>query len=382
MIDPDQISAAEEDLVDFGMAVTSRQTLWARLWFGGRERADFYETLGELRRREVRLNEALSHIWDLETSGGTKRLKAPLAIIIPVMLHEMHNIGKPWHEAFREWVPSLDVMILSSTPEAGLTPAILGDLAVLAQTRSGWAMKMAGALTPAVMTAAFVVCFAYGGAIYYFPKLLQAIPFYKPEGEVAVFYGFCEWMLAYGHFLLAGLVALPFAIRYLAPRLTGPLRRHLDKWPLVSLYKRVTGVAFLTGLAALVRAKVRLPNALRKLHEDATPYVRERIEAALLADDRDIGGAFEASGHEWPDDATIRKIKLYLSGDKPETGLQRLADSTLAALNKTIERLAFWTNIGGLLVMFFLSVWLMVLTNDIGEQAKQQAQAAHAQHIH
>jgi hypothetical protein len=191
------------------------------------------------------------------------------------------------------------------------------------------------------------------------------MPNMRLVGGAASLQQLSEFITTNGVFVLVGLVAVPFAVRYMLDNFTGPLRAAVDSLPLFSGHRQSTGMTCLLGVSALLEAGGKFREALQSLGETATPYVRERIEAILAFDDLRPADAMAATGYHWPDDATIELLTLYLETKDPQTGIRAIVDDWIEESGEQYVIKARIANTIGQLVTWGIVGWLYLVTSDI-----------------
>lgn len=137
---------------------------------------------------------------------------------------------------------------------------------------------------------------------------------------------------------LAVLVAAIVFIAWSMPNLTGPIRRALDGVPPWSMYRRMQGAIWLAGFSALSQVGLPERNALLKMMERATPYLRERLRIAAsgLRAGRSVGDALIEARMPFPDADTVADMSIMAGYPHYPENLARLAGQTLVSTEKAI----------------------------------------------
>ncbi|MDA8232810.1 MAG: hypothetical protein M0006_15875 [Magnetospirillum sp.] len=357
----------EQDLVDLGRQhhLHPLQLRKARLFFFMETRAAFYDDLAEEFRQGYRLNEALHTIWDIETQGGTIRMNSSLGVIIPAILYRMHDLGEEFDVAFSYFASPLETLVLSTAPTSGLTPALLANLAIVIRKLSTWSFSLIWTAMPIIALLSAIIGIFYGTGAFYFPLLLKRAPNIHLTGQAHILYVISLFFLHWGWLVFLGVAAGTVIIFWQAPNATGPARRILDHvWP-ASLYRRWAGLGFVVSLAALISANRQEKEALAVLAKNSTPYLRERIDAILVTDDKRLADAMTASPFKWPDDTTIRKIRSAMRRTAPGVALETLANNMLARMTTQMNITGALISWGGTLIVGLIIAWLSLAVNDI-----------------
>jgi hypothetical protein len=356
---------SEEELVEQGRLMPEWRQRVARLIFSSSERLNFYRALAVYRAQDVREGAALVNWWNVVTGRGSKNLWHPLAVLIPVMLHAMHNRGARWQALFKRWVPANDAMIITASERAGLTPQLLQSLTSLAMLQRQWSKKIRAAALPAVVNLVWLVGLLAGIGLFYFPALQRSMPHMRLTGRVATLAHLSAFINGYGLFLFGGLIAFPFAIKALLQNVTGPLRALADGLPGLSLYRQATGMTFLLGISTLLEVGENFIDAVHLLRESAPPYVRERLDAILAFDNLRPAEAMIATGFHWPDDATLELLSLYMVTRSPQDGIRAIVEDWFERAGDAYARIAVMINSLGQLVTWGLVGWLYLVTSEL-----------------
>jgi hypothetical protein len=355
----------EEELIDHGRDIPPWRQRTARFMFGTDTRLAFYRALAVYRGQDIRESTALVNWWNIVTGRGTRNLWHPLAILIPVVLYRMHELGERWQAAFRPWIPASDAMIFTASEQAGLTPRLLDTLITLTLQQRTRSKLIRQSLGPALVNFAWIVALLAGVGLYYFPALKRSMPHMRLVGGAATLQSLSDFVTADGPFVLMALAALPFFVRYMLDNFTGPLRAGLDGLPLFGGHRQATGMTCLLGLSALLEAGGNFRDGLQILRRTATPYMRERIDAILAFDDLRPADAMAATGFHWPDDATIELLTLYMETKDPQTGIRAIVNDWFDRAGEQYALKARIVSTIGQLVTWGLVGWLYLVTSDI-----------------
>ncbi|HEY3591066.1 MAG TPA: type II secretion system F family protein [Buttiauxella sp.] len=291
----------------------------ARMSFTSGVRLDFYRSLILLLDNQVRLNEALAELHNVYSHGG-KKLNAPVAMVINECLQRM-NDGESFSETMAWWLPVEEAMLL----QAGELAGRLGDAFNEAEKIMAARKKIVGAIAGAV--AYPLVLFAMMGFLLQMvandlvPKLAKVVDPAKWEGAAGLLRDIASFVTNYGSTTVIVIVVTFTAITISLPRLRGPLRVALDNLPPWSIYRLVHGATFLLNVGALIKSGMRLNSALEKLSEGTSPWLEERITAALdgLSEGKNFGEALTDSGYNFPD----KKANRFLAVISTYSGIDK-----------------------------------------------------------
>ena len=99
--------------------------------------------------------------------------------------------------------------------------------------------------------------------------------------------------------ILAGLVAVGFAIRWSLPNWTGSMRLAFERIPPWSTYKTMQGAVFFSNLAILLNAGADLLQTMVHIHKHASPWLQQRLQDTMygLSMGKNLGVALDLAGH-------------------------------------------------------------------------------------
>jgi type II secretory pathway component PulF len=90
-------------------------------------------------------------------------------------------------------------------------------------------------------------------------------------------------------------------------------RVYLDNVPAWSIYRLLVGSNFMLALGALLKAGVKLDDALTQIKKYSPPYLALRINALQkeIRSGRNFGEALEATGYQFPSQEIIDDMGIY-----------------------------------------------------------------------
>ncbi len=212
--------------------------------------------------------------------------------------------NRAFAEEVSRWVPASEAMILGALAE-GNAPGVVGAAARVAEvtrtmTRALWG---ALALPGAVVLMALAGLWWAGGELL--PKFLAMSEPEKWSNGAQLGYWLATTVRAYEFMIGAGFLGLVIGGWLAVLRWTGAGRRFLDDYVPFSLYRVVSGAAFMMMVVELMKLGVELNDATwERLCERASPYVRSRMEAIqerMVRGGMGIGRALQAAGTGFPD---------------------------------------------------------------------------------
>jgi type II secretory pathway component PulF len=129
-------------------------------------------------------------------------------------------------------------------------------------------------------------------------------------------------------YVVAGIVLALAAIVAAMPRWRGNLRIFFDRFAPFSIYRLVVGSGFLLAFSALQTAGVTVEKSLTRLSDLADPWLRERLDGALLGvrSGLNCGEALRNSGYVFPSQEVIDDLCVYAEYRGFGEALKLLAD--------------------------------------------------------
>ncbi|MBK1666899.1 hypothetical protein CKO28_02435 [Rhodovibrio sodomensis] len=310
---------------NLGVPVEEIIDLLARKSCDRKRRLKLYRQLHTYLINEVPIHKALDILHDIASDNGERPYTID-AWIIDVW-REGYQRAASFSDAIRDWAPSSEHQLIMAGEKSGQLEQALADVISLAETAS----KQTGAVIGGLIYPSLLTVFLIGIMLMFsyevLPQWAKLLPPERWTGTPALVWDISVFVRSYLIFVLAGLAGLLAASLWSLPRLTGPLRQRLEKLPPWNLYRRMQGGAFLLSMSAMMRADVHQRDALLQLRETASPYLRERVDAALrwVLEGYNIGDALYRSGYEFPDRQIITDLRGLAKLKGVESALERIA---------------------------------------------------------
>ena len=299
-----------------------------RLILTAKIRIRMYRKLSSLVSTGMPLPRALDLLWQMASSSGRNE-RARLAVIVNDWRKQVYD-GVSFGKAMNGTVPDGEWTVI----EAGAhnLGSALEDAAQLVEA----SQKMSGA----VVGAAGYPLFLFGLVItlmWIFGT--EAIPAFAQIKPTDQWTGLAAGLASMSHFvqvglipLLAGLALLLGVTIWSLPRWTGDWRTRFDNYPPWSFYRLIVGSSTLITLIAFIKAGMPVPEALRRIRDNANPWLRERLDAALfyMNNGFNLGEALYKAGHAFPAEEIVEDLRIYASLGSFEESLQLLSKEWLS----------------------------------------------------
>lgn len=312
-------------------------TWFTKVQLNAAVRTQIYDTLAMLMENGVLLVDALGEMYAVVSEDG-KKPKRPAA----AMLYECRQMvaeGHSFAAAIKKWVSTEEGALIAAGETSGNLRGAFTDAMELIATRK----KIMGAVLGKSVYPIFLIgilCYLlYIVSTKLVPSLESAAP---PEvwiGAARIMYLTSQYVTNYGVVTLVAMIAALVATVLSFPRLRGNLRFHLDKYPPWSVYRMVIGAITLQNIAVLIRSGVRLHDALLLISENANPYLRERIDAAILGTTKglNLGEALEAAEFDFPDREAVKYVRLLANRDGFDRALSNFATAWIETSIKKVQ---------------------------------------------
>lgn len=357
-----------EELVEMGRSMPEWRQAVARLFFSPEVRLSFYRAFAIYQSQGIREDVSLANWWNVITRRGTQRLWHPMAVLIPVLLYRMNEVGERWQSAFIPWLPANDAMLFRASRQTGITAKLMGRLTEMSVEGRRWSKEIRKAVAPALVNIAYIVVLIASIGLFYFPALHRQLPNMRITGGAAQLQALSNFVNSYGVLVLAVIAMAPFLLKRFLDS-AGPVRSFFDGLAGFSLYRQSTGMTFLLGLSAVLETGAKFEEAIDLLKEDATPYVRERLEAVLAYDDLKPADALAATGYNWPDEETLELLQLYMEMRNPHEGIDVLVNDWF---ERAIEKYVMIGNTISTFCQFMtwgIVAWLYIVSNELTSNA-------------
>ena len=278
---------------------TGLRRLHAAMVMGRKARVDCFQTVADLLDAGFELERALDvTARALGGTGGRARLISSWRRALPQ--------GR-FAQAMASSVPPAEAMIFEAygRVEAGRLFAAAARVADLRERQMS-AVRKALAMPVLLGIALVTMLWAAGG--WFVPVLESVVPPERWGPAASVFRAASAWLFAHPLPFAALCAAAGLPVGLAMAYWTGPGRAALDRIAPFSLYRTVTGSAFLFVVLEFLGAGLDLNDrAFEDFRRRAGPYARHRIGAIQrhMARGAGLGRAMTLTGHGFPDPALV-----------------------------------------------------------------------------
>lgn len=214
-------------------------------------------------------------------------------------------------------------------------------------------------------------------SIYFLPSLLQVLP---AGAELSLLTKIGIFLNKYTKYWVPITMVLNIGIfAFIAismPNWKGPLRRKVENIPPYNMYRLKVGCSWLIAAASLIRAGVKLDQAMSQLMKFAKPYLRHRISSTVfhLKRGSNLGIALTKTKLDFPDPDMVDRIGVYAQGKDFADRMDVLAKEFAERGIEKINTQASVIRTLGLLVVAIVGMMIaginFTITHDLTESAQ------------
>ena len=247
-------------------------------------------------------------------------------------------IGQKFSDAIKSHVPAEErVLIAAGESSGGGLPQGLREAIRLSQAMSKIkGTIIGGAIYPAMLMLMIVGMIAmFSTQIAPVFKSILDIRYWPESGQTL--YAMSTFIVEKWWLVTSVLGGAAFGIAYTLPRWTGPTRQIADRFPPYSVYKAYQGSSFLIALSSMMIAGISLNEALQKVQEKGSPWLKDHINRMLRklrVSGSDYGKALDTG---MLDEETAGDIQDYSRLSTFEKAVYSIGEKTLVKTVKTIE---------------------------------------------
>lgn len=336
------------------------------------QRLHLYSQLNLYLKNNHPIEVALTEMYNIYSDDG-KRPRNKIALMMKELLSGM-AAGYSFSRSIAPYIPEGEFFLISAGDKSSYLQEALMQSTRLIKGKQRIAASMRKAFVYNIFLSFMMVGVLIVSAFYLIPQSMLMI---KPEqltGFAYAVYAMADFVVNYGIYTLALVIAFIYLLRWSQPNYIGRHRVFLDNfWPF-SLYRTVNGATFLISLSSLMQANVPVDNALKELAEHASPYIKQRILAARsgLHHGQGLGMALYMSGYMFPDPQAIRHLRILGSKSGVEIAISNFADDWLEeTITRTDSFADIAKNVG--MVMVFLVAGVVLLGTAMIQRASQNA---------
>lgn len=339
---------------------------WARAQMTESTRLRLYRKIAKMLANGLPLLKVLEELRDRASHGG-KKPNEPMAIVLEDCKRMVQN-GHMLAEALAPWVPQTEQMIIMAGEQSGrLENTLLSLTEVVQATRKIKNVIMGGISYPlAVFALTLVYIYLFGTKVI--PQFARIVDPEKWQGVAKSLYLMSLFVQNWMPLVIAAFIAILAAIVISMPRWRGNLRVYADRFPPYSIYRLLAGSGFLMAFSALQFAGVTVEKSLVKLADMSGPWLRERLDGALLGvkSGLNCGEALRNAGYGFPSKEVVDDLCVYAEYKGFAEALKTLADEWM---EEGVERISIQMKIlNGMSIVVLAIVIGWLVTGFFGIQ--------------
>ncbi len=300
--------------------------LWARTQFSDTVRLRLYRKIAKMLANGLPLLKILEELQYRASEQG-KKPQEPLAIILDDCRRTVQN-GRSLSDGLERWVPKDEQMILAAGEQSGRLEASLVSVVTVVQASKKINSVIIGGLAYPVTVLCLTAVYIYLFGTQVIPQFTRIIDPRNWHGPARSLYLMSEWVQHWMLLAIVVAVVLFGLLIFSMPRWRGTVRIFVDRYPPYSIYRLKVGSSFLMGFAALQAAGVTVEKALMRLSGMAHPWLRERLDGALLGvrSGLNCGEALRNAGYDFPSPEVIDDLCVYAEYKGFAEALELMAD--------------------------------------------------------
>lgn len=306
----------------------------------------------------IGLTDALNMIYNNASYDGKKPKKLQ-AVVIDQWRKSINN-GLTLSQAIKGWVPESDRLVIEGGEKAGNIPNALEKAILISESSGKIAKTVIFGLMYPLFFITIVISFLILFSIYIIPEFATIVPEEKWIGLGHQIYVVSYFIKNWLTLSLIGVAAFIFICFFSLSRWTGNIRKFFDHIPPWSIYKLIQGTSFLITTSAMSRSGIAIPNIIRNLLKNATPWYKERLSKILfhINNGYNLGEALYKAEFDFPEKEIIQDLRSYAKLNKFEDGMEEMAKEWLQeSVDKIQTKMNVFKNMA-LFMMFITILWL------------------------
>ena len=349
------------------------EAAFLRLQFGAKTRMGVYRKLIRYLKNGVKLTEALEIMWRHASDDG-KKPKRATAVAIDTWLSAVQN-GLTLGRAIRGWVPEKDRRVIEAGEEAGRLTVALENAIFIAENERKIKSTLIGGLFYPVLLIFVVIGFLVMFGVRVIPAFDDILPRARWTGVGAQMATMSDFVNTWLFPTIMAVLVVIGVIVWSMPRWTGSLRVRFDRFPPWSLYRLMSGAGFMLTVAAMIKAGVTMPQVLRIMQRDASPWFQERMARTLafVNNGANIGEALHKTKFEFPDKETVQDLRAYANLAGFDEMLEKLGKEWI---DLSVEKITLQTDLlkyAGIVLVGVTIGWLATGIFSLQQQITSSA---------
>lgn len=350
---------------------------WARLVFSEAVRLRVYRQIATMLVNGLPLVRVLDDLYQRASARGRKPSE-PLAIAMFEWKRAVQN-GRTLSEGMADWVPRAERLLVQAGEQSGRLEASLASAADVVQTSRKIRAAVAGGAAYPMLVLISILGYIYLFGAKVVPEFARLSDPSHWQGAAGSLYVMSLWVRQWmPAALIAGLAGI-LVVAYALPRWRGSSRLWVERLPPFSIYRLISGSSFLMAFSALLAAGITVEKALYRQCEFAGPWLRERLEGALLGvkSGLNCGEALRHAGYGFPSAEIVDDLCVYSEYRGFPEVLQRLATEWMEEGVMRISVQMKLANGVAISLLTLVIAWLAIGMFSIQEQVASTTRLVH-----
>lgn len=344
----------------FNMA-TFEHWMAKKMSFGLDARLRFYRRMEKFIERGNPLKTAIDGMLRrYERPKGLLKRQHPLRHIFRRIQRAVSTEGQSFVRAFGEYGSPVETMMIAAGfagDKAAEGFRMAGYVASSTRTmRRAVSREMAWPITLILIGLVMLVMLSR----QFVPIMLQINPDVESWPALSqMLAGTSHAITHYGFYILAGIIAICWAIAFSLPRWRGPVRvRFMDRFiPPWSMYRVFQAASFLIGLGSMVRTGTPVASALNGLMAPAAPWMRAHL-TLMMTRIRSGDATFVALDTGLLDEETMGDLEDYAAAGAIDEALIIMGED---AIEGAISRITVISKVMSVFALLFVAGIIVVV---------------------
>ena len=311
---------------------------WAKMQFTDSARLRLYRKISKMLSNGLPMLKILEELWARASDKGA-RPNEPLAIVLDDCRRTVQN-GRMLAEGLHKWAPPSEQMIIMAGEQSGrLEHTLLTLIDVVVASKKIRNVIIGGIAYP-IAVFALILGYLYLFGTRVIPQFARLADPQHWHGAAKSLYIMSTVVRVWMPAILIIVVCIAAAVLASMPRWRGSVRVFLDRFAPFSIYRLMVGSSFLMAFSSLQFAGVTVEKSLLKLASQADPWLRQRIDGALLGvkSGLNCGEALRNAGYGFPSPEIVDDLCIYSEYKGFAEALKLLADEWMEEGVETVSR--------------------------------------------
>ncbi len=304
------------------------------LFYGKKLKNGIYDKLSVQLEYGINLKDAVTELL--------KRARRNNNVAAVTILNDVRNNlinGRSFADSVKKWMPRADYAMLASSEKANKLPETMRLIIYLDDMKSGLLKEfLSGMFGPLMLFLAVYTLLYYIGKYALKSILGLTNGHISSSGNILIYLS--DYVnSAYMYLIPLVLATVSIFVFYSFPRLTGDIRKKLDKVFPYSVYRQFSGSVWLIGLSGLIGSGINEVTALKELASYNSAYMKERLKSFYLnmQNGMNLGEAMLVSGFDYPDKDVVDDIVVFSNFPNFNKKLDMIAQANIQKTKNMIK---------------------------------------------